>query len=91
MEYIVIVLSAILVNNIVLAQFLGLCPFFGVSNKISTAAGMGGAVLFVMTVAAIVTYLISHYILIPAGSCLSADSHLHSGDFLARADGGDHP
>jgi Na+-translocating ferredoxin:NAD+ oxidoreductase subunit A len=65
MEYIVIVLSAVLVNNIVLAQFLGLCPFFGVSSKISTASGMGGAVMFVMTIAAIVTYLISHYILIP--------------------------
>ncbi len=65
MEYIIIVLSAILVNNIVLAQFLGLCPFFGVSSKISTASGMGGAVMFVMTIAAIVTYLISHYILIP--------------------------
>jgi Na+-translocating ferredoxin:NAD+ oxidoreductase subunit A len=65
MEYIVIVLSAILVSNIVLAQFLGLCPFFGVSARISTATGMGGAVLFVMTIAAIVTYLISRYILIP--------------------------
>lgn len=65
MEYIAIVLSAILVNNIVLAQFLGLCPFFGVSGRISTATGMGGAVMFVMTIAAIVTYLISTYILIP--------------------------
>ena len=65
MEYIVIIISAILVNNIVLAQFLGLCPFFGVSSRISTAAGMGGAVMFVMTLATIVTYLISQYILIP--------------------------
>ncbi len=65
MEYIIIIISAIFVNNIVLAQFLGICPFLGVSNKISTAAGMGGAVLFVMTLATIVTWLIQNYILIP--------------------------
>ena len=65
MEYLVIIISAIFVNNIVLAQFLGVCPFLGVSKKMSTAAGMGGAVLFVMTVATIVTYLIQHFILIP--------------------------
>ncbi len=65
MEYIIIIISAIFVNNIVLAQFLGICPFLGVSNKISTAAGMGGAVLFVMTLATIVTWLIQTKILIP--------------------------
>lgn len=65
MEYVIIIISAIFVNNIVLAQFLGICPFLGVSNKISTAAGMGGAVLFVMTLATIVTWLIQTYILIP--------------------------
>ena len=65
MEYIVIIIGAVLVNNIVLAQFLGLCPLFGVSSKISTAAGMGGAVLFVMTVASIVTYLLSTFLLEP--------------------------
>jgi len=65
MEYLVIVFSAIFVNNIVLAQFLGICPFLGVSTKISTSAGMGGAVMFVMTLATIVTYLIQHYILEP--------------------------
>lgn len=65
MEYIIIIISAIFVNNIVLAQFLGLCPFLGVSSKLSTAVGMGGAVLFVMTLATIVTYLIQTYILVP--------------------------
>lgn len=65
MEYILIIISAIFVNNIVLAQFLGICPFLGVSNKTSTALGMGCAVLFVMTLATLVTYLLQHYILIP--------------------------
>lgn len=65
MEYIVIIISAIFVNNIVLAKFLGLCPFLGVSSKLSTAVGMGGAVLFVMVLATIVTYLVQTYILIP--------------------------
>lgn len=64
MEYIIIIISAIFVNNIVLAQFLGICPFLGVSNKIKTSLGMGGAVLFVMTLATIVTWLIMNYILI---------------------------
>ena len=67
MEYILIIISAIFVNNIILAQFLGICPFMGVSGKISTAAGMGGAVTFVMTIATIVTYLIMTYILKPLG------------------------
>lgn len=65
MEYLVIIFAAIFVNNIVLAQFLGICPFLGVSKKISTSAGMGGAVVFVLSLATIVTYLIYHYILIP--------------------------
>lgn len=63
MEYIIIIISAIFINNIVLAQFLGICPFVGVSNKLSTATGMGGAVLFVMTIATIVTWLIQTYLL----------------------------
>lgn len=67
MEYIIIVISAIFVNNIVLAQFLGICPFLGVSGRLSTSIGMGGAVLFVMTLATIVTYLIQIYILEPFG------------------------
>ncbi len=65
MEYIIIIISAVFVNNIVLAQFLGICPFLGVSGKVETAIGMSGAVTFVMTIAAIVTYLIMHYVLIP--------------------------
>lgn len=67
MEYIIIIISAIFVNNIVLAQFLGICPFVGVSNKITTSIGMGSAVLFVMTLATIVTWLVQNYILIPLG------------------------
>src|SRR6056297_3060981 len=65
MEYIIIIISAIFVNNIVLAQFLGVCPFIGVSNKIETSVGMTGAVTFVMVIATTVTYLIQHYLLIP--------------------------
>lgn len=65
MEYIVIIVAAIFVNNIVLNQFLGVCPFLGVSKKISTAVGMTGAVTFVMVIATIVTYLIQLYILNP--------------------------
>ena len=67
MEYILIVISAIFVQNVVLTRFLGICPFLGVSGKTSTALGMGGAVVFVMTLATIVTYLIQNYILIPLG------------------------
>lgn len=65
MEYLAIIIAAIFVNNVVLAQFLGLCPFLGVSSKLSTALGMGGAVLFVMTIATIVTYLLNTYVLVP--------------------------
>ncbi|MDY0240281.1 MAG: Rnf-Nqr domain containing protein, partial [Bacteroidales bacterium] len=65
MEYILIIISAVFVNNIVLNQFLGVCPFLGVSNKISTAVGMGAAVVFVMTLATLITYLIQNYILDP--------------------------
>jgi electron transport complex protein RnfA len=63
MNYLVIVIGAILVNNIVLMQFLGICPFLGVSKRISTASGMAGAVAFVMVLATIVTYLIQKYVL----------------------------
>ena len=65
MEYIIIVISAVFVNNIVLAQFLGICPFLGVSNKTETAFGMGASVLFVMTLATIVTYLVQVFVLVP--------------------------
>lgn len=67
MDFIVILIAAVFVNNIVLAQFLGICPFFGVSSKVSTSVGMSGAVLFVMTIATLVTYLLYQYILVPAG------------------------
>jgi len=67
MEYLIIVFGAIFVNNIVLNQFLGICPFLGVSNKVSTGIGMTGAVTFVMAIATMVTYLIQHYVLIPLG------------------------
>lgn len=63
MEYILIFITAIFVNNIVLAQFLGICPFLGVSKKISTATGMSAAVAFVLTIATIVTYLVQKYVL----------------------------
>lgn len=60
-------ISAIFVNNIVLSQFLGICPFLGVSQKIETALGMGAAVAFVLTLSTIVTYLVQIYILNPNG------------------------
>ena len=65
MEYFLIFISAIFVNNIVLSQFLGICPFLGVSKKINTAAGMGVAVTFVLTVAVIVTYALQNWVLNP--------------------------
>lgn len=67
MEYILIIISAIFVNNILLSQFLGICPFLGVSNKLSTATGMSGAVCFVITLATVVTYLLNKYLLVPFG------------------------
>ena len=65
MTYFIIIISAIFVNNIVLAQFLGICPFLGVSKKISTALGMAGAVTFVMVISTIFTYFIYTYLLLP--------------------------
>lgn len=67
MDYLIILIAAVFVNNIVLSQFLGICPFLGVSNKVSTSIGMSGAVLFVMTIATTVTYLLHEYVLVPAG------------------------
>ena len=67
MEYFLIIISAIFVINIVLAQFLGICPFLGVSNRLSTATGMSGAVCFVITLATLVTYLVNKYLLVPFG------------------------
>ena len=63
MEYILIFIAAVFVNNIVLAQFLGICPFLGVSKKVSTALGMTGAVTFVIILATIVTFIIQKAIL----------------------------
>lgn len=63
MEYLLIFITAIFVNNVVFSQFLGICPFLGVSKKIETAAGMGAAVAFVLTIATIVTYLVQIYVL----------------------------
>ena len=65
MEYILIFISAIFVNNIIFSQFLGICPFLGVSKKLDTSLGMGAAVAFVMTLATIVTWLVQHYLLNP--------------------------
>jgi electron transport complex protein RnfA len=63
MEYILIFIAAVFVNNIVLSQFLGICPFLGVSKKIETAAGMGAAVTFVLTISTMVTFLVQKYVL----------------------------
>ena len=62
-----IIITTALVNNVVLSQFLGICPFLGVSKKIETAAGMGGAVVFVITIASFITGAIYQFILHPAG------------------------
>ena len=67
MEYFLIFISAIFVNNIVLAQFLGICPFLGVSKKIDTSLGMSAAVAFVMVLATIVTWLVQKFVLEPNG------------------------
>lgn len=67
MEYLLIFISAIFVNNIILSQFLGICPFLGVSRKIDTALGMGAAVAFVLTLATVVTWLVQTCILNPLG------------------------
>lgn len=67
MEYLLIFISAIFVNNIIFSQFLGICPFLGVSKKIDTALGMGMAVAFVLTLSTIVTWLIQYYLLVPFG------------------------
>ncbi|MCA1747010.1 MAG: electron transport complex subunit RsxA, partial [Bacteroidales bacterium] len=65
MEYILIIIAAVFVSNIVLNQFLGICPFIGVSSKVDTAIGMTGAVTFVMVIATIFTYLIYQFVLVP--------------------------
>ena len=64
MEYFIIIIGAIFVNNVVLSQFLGICPFLGVSSKVSTSLGMGAAVTFVMAIASVVVYLLQYYVLV---------------------------
>lgn len=66
-ELLLILVASAIVNNVVLSQFLGLCPFLGVSKKVETAAGMGGAVIFVITISSFVTSLIYKFILFPTG------------------------
>lgn len=65
MKIIIILISTIFVNNVILAQFLGICPFLGTSKKTSTAVGMGAAVIFVLVLATLVTYLLNKYLLVP--------------------------
>ena len=65
LSYFAIIIGAIFVNNVVLAQFLGICPFLGVSSKVETSMGMGAAVTFVMAIAAVVAWLIQAYVLVP--------------------------
>ncbi len=65
MNLVLLAISAAFVNNVVLSQFMGICPFLGVSKKINTAAGMGGAVIFVITIASLVTSLIYNFVLVP--------------------------
>ena len=67
MIYITIIISSIFVNNIVLSQIIGICPFMGVSKKIDTAVGMGGAVTFVLVLSTVVTFLVQKYALDPFG------------------------
>jgi len=64
-DILVLLLGAVLVNNFVLTQFLGLCPFMGVSNRLETAIGMSAATTFVLTLSAICSYLVYHYLLLP--------------------------
>ncbi|MBQ0020309.1 MAG: RnfABCDGE type electron transport complex subunit A [Bacteroidales bacterium] len=73
MGYILIFITAIFVNNVVLSQFLGICPFLGVSKKVETASGMAAAVAFVLVIATLVTYLLQIYFLDPATSVMGAD------------------
>ena len=90
MEYILIFISAIFVNNIVLSQFLGICPFLGVSKKVETAMGMSAAVAFVLTIATIVTFLIQKFVLDAFGLGYLQYNHFYPGHCRTGADGGNH-
>jgi electron transport complex protein RnfA len=67
MEYLLLIVGAVLVNNFVLSRFLGICPFLGVSKRVETALGMSGAVIFVMAIASAVTWCLQKYLLEPLG------------------------
>lgn len=67
-ELLMLAIGSAIVNNVVLSQFLGLCPFLGVSKKINTAAGMGGAVIFVLTISSLITSLIYKFVLVATGT-----------------------
>lgn len=67
MGYMEIIIGSIFVNNIVLSRFLGICPFLGVSNKVSTSLGMGGAVIFVMTLASVFVWILQEHVLVTLG------------------------
>ncbi|MBW2616525.1 MAG: electron transport complex subunit RsxA, partial [Deltaproteobacteria bacterium] len=67
MEYIVLIISAVLIKNILLAEYLGNCPFLGTSKRMDTAVGMGLSVIFVMTIATAVTYWVQYKVLNPLG------------------------
>ena len=67
MSYLYLIIGAVFVNNFVLSQFLGICPFIGVSKKTDTALGMGLAVTFVMGIASVFTYIVNTYVLVPLG------------------------
>ena len=76
---IMIVVSSALVSNVVLSQFLGICSFLGVSRQIKTSASLGGAVIFVITIASAVASLLYDYVLVPLNLDLSEDYRVHSG------------
>ena len=88
MEYILIFIAAVFVNNVVLAQFLGICPFLGVSKKVETAAGMGAAVTFVLTIATIVTRAKIHIGRFRIR--VHADDQFHLDHRRLGSDGGNH-
>ena len=87
-QYLIVFITAIFVNNVVLSQILGICPFLGVSKKINTALGMSGAVAFVLVLATLVTYLLQYYVLNPLNL-----GYLQTIAFILviGATGGNHP
>ena len=90
-ELLIIAISSALVSNVVLSQFLGICSFVGVSKKVETAAGMGGAVIFVITIASIVASLIYDFVLAPLGMDYLKDDRVHPCNCGSGADCRDVP